>query len=125
MKKRISKKTIIETILLVLLISCLSCNIITGIAGKSHIFGFKPILVMSGSMEPTINTYQFVIAKPISAEELKINDIVTYRAANGLTIIHRIIEINDEGFIFKGDANEEADENIVTAEQIGYKVIWY
>lgn len=122
-KRKIVK--IAEITFLIIVVACVICNIITGLAGKSHIFGFKPMIVMSGSMEPTINTYQLVLTVPISGEEVQVNDIVTYKATSGITVIHRVIDITEQGFVFKGDNNSKADDQVVTADQIGYKVIWY
>lgn len=122
-KRKIVK--IIETSFLIIVIACVCCNIITGLTGKSHVFGIKPMIVMSGSMEPTIKTYQLVLTVPVSGEEVHVNDIVTYKAASGITVIHRVIDITEQGFVFKGDNNSKADEMIITADQIGYKVIWH
>lgn len=86
---------------------------------------------MSGSMEPTIHTHQFVIAVPITPDKIKVGDIVTYDLHSTLnrnikeTIIHRVIAINDDDtFVFKGDNNAEPDEP-VRAQNIGYKIIRY
>ena len=114
-----------ENLFLIIVVACVCCNLITGLTGKSHIFGYKPLFIMSGSMEPTIKTYQLVLSVPVTADEVSVNDIVTYTSPSGLRIIHRIIDITDEGFVFKGDNNAKSDENIVKADQIGYKVIWY
>lgn len=87
--------------------------------GKPSIFGFRPILVVSGSMEPTIKTGSIVIASPIDAKDVQIGDIVTYKC-KGATIVHRVIEITDDGlFVFKGDHNQNEDDP-VDPSQIGY-----
>ena len=122
-------------------ILCLISTIVTKtITGKASIFGYMPVFIMSGSMEPTLQTHSFVMTVPIDADDVHIGDIVTYKLAlsddidsttkqlynysKGITIIHRVIGITDDGrFIFKGDNNESPDKIPVTAEQIGYKVL--
>ena len=75
--KRIVK--VVEMTLLVICGICFLSFLITGIeTGKPSIFGFRPFYVMTGSMEPTIRTHSLVLAVPISPEEVREGDIVTY-----------------------------------------------
>lgn len=108
----------------IIMATCFLSLIVTKIStGKATVFGYRPIFVITGSMEPTINAKSFVIVKPIDAEDVKIGDIVTYNT-NGKTIIHRVIDITEEGmFVFQGDNNASPD-SLVSSEQIGYIVIW-
>lgn len=108
----------------------LSMTITKYTSGKATIFGYKPFFIMSGSMEPTIHTHQLVVAVPITPDKVKVGDIVTYDLHSTLnrnikkTIIHRVIAIDNDKFIFKGDNNSKADEP-VNPENIGYKIIRY
>ena len=89
--------------------------------------------VMTGSMEPTIRAHSLIIAVPVRTEEVRVGDIVTYtRTASDkrfdrihipLTVVHRVIAVEGERFIFQGDHEEEPDPP-VGAEQIGYRVVW-
>ena len=84
-------------------------------------------------MEPTIRAHSLIIAVPVRAEEVRVGDIVTYtRTASDkrfdrihipLTVVHRVVEVDGESFIFKGD-NETKPDTPVNAGQIGYKVVW-
>jgi signal peptidase I len=87
--------------------------------------GFNFYVVMSGSMEPEIHTGSVVGIR--EEEEYKEDDIVTVQMpyAQNETYTHRIIEVRepeedneDTTFITKGDANETADGDPVSEEQI-------
>lgn len=68
-------------------------------------------------MEPTIEAGSIVIASR-NNDEYNINDIAIYEK-NGMRIIHRIIDINEDGsYVFKGDNNEYADSSYVERTQI-------
>ena len=132
--KRIGK--IIEDVLyfcvLAAIAFCLLSFLITGkTSGKPNVFGLRHFYIASESMEPVINTQQFVLTKVIAAEEVKEGDIIAYKDdASNKIIIHRVtdIRVNENGqmlFTFKGDNNDFADPYDVTADMIMYKVIWY
>jgi signal peptidase I len=48
--------------------------------------------------------------KPVYPESLKIGDIICFKLSQSTFITLRIINITDEGFITKGDANEDPDQ---------------
>lgn len=111
-----------------------SIFITTMFTGIPSIFGFRPMFVVSESMEPVIHKYQFILAVVVDAEDIKVGDIVGIKAPkeeNALTsklVVHRIIGINEDGsFILKGDANLSSleYETNIKKEQIIYKIIWY
>ena len=87
----------------------------------SGIFGFKPAVIVSGSMEPTLNVGDVVIISESGVEGVKVGDIVGYVSKEGL-IVHRVVGynyINNEKFlILKGDANEEPDAEPVHPQQV-------
>ena len=85
-------------------------------------FGIKAAVVMTGSMEPTININDFVILN--RPKDIKVNDIVSYKAkSNKNEILHRVISINNDEVITKGDANNTEDKpinkNQITGVYIG------
>jgi signal peptidase len=79
--------------------------------------------VYTGSMEPAIPVGGIVVIKPVDPETLKIGDIICFRLSEPTSITHRIINITDEGFITKGDANEDPDQWIVKKENVIGKAI--
>lgn len=86
-------------------------------------FGWKPFIVLSGSMETQIMTGDVVVVKEIDAKELKENDIVAFKDTDNIVITHRIVEImKDENgnieYKTKGDNNNDEDNGYVKPEQI-------
>ena len=81
--------------------------------------------VYTGSMEPAIPVGSVVVIKPANPDTLKVGDIICFKieSESSTTVTHRIINITDEGFITKGDANEDPDQWIVKKENIVGKVI--
>lgn len=117
-------KKIAVNAFLVITLTVAGSLIVTGlITHKASVFGLRPFYIMSESMEPTIKTGQVVLAVPATPDKVEIGDIVSYRKGYK-TIIHRIIDKNDEYFIFKGDNNESEDAP-VEYENIGFKIIAY
>lgn len=76
------------------------------------LWGYKPLVIISGSMEPILKVGGILYYKEIDTQEYKNNDIVVFKASKYL-ISHRIVEITDDGFITKGDANKNIDSNKV------------
>jgi signal peptidase len=81
-------------------------------------------IVKSGSMEPTILTGSIVVVKP--QESYAVGDVVTFGedTARQIPTTHRIIaEMGAAAFQTKGDANEEADPQAITANDIIGRVV--
>lgn len=85
-----------------------------------RIFGYIPVTVVSGSMEPELNIGDVVLIKP--NEIYQINDVVTYREENML-VTHRIVALTDQGFALQGDANNTIDSRYIKQEEIVGKVV--
>lgn len=83
--------------------------------------GYKPMIVMTGSMEDIINTGDVVIVKEVNSDELKINDIIAFRTDDVCTT-HRIVAIKESdgvrSFVTKGDANNTEDSLEVSSKEI-------
>ncbi len=81
------------------------------------VFGYKPMIVLSGSMETYIYTGDLVFVKMVDTDTLKVNDIIAFRNETNTVTTHRIIEIvmeNGERFFrTKGDNNNVEDANLV------------
>lgn len=72
------------------------------------VFGMKPYIVLSGSMEPTISTGGVVWINTHETD-VQINDVAAYELTKGTYVTHRIVDIRDGEYIFKGDANDTED----------------
>ena len=97
------------------------------------IFGYKPLVILSGSMKPTYDIGTIIYTKKVDSEKIKKGDIITY-VVNGEYVSHRVDDIIDNEYVTKGDANSSADivkvkyENIIgkntkiVVKYIGYYV---
>ena len=75
--------------------------------------------ITSGSMWPALKTGDMVFIKGIeNKDEIKVGDIIVYKNPLGFTI-HRVIEINENIIITKGDANNVSDAPVKFEEIIG------
>lgn len=87
-----------------------------------NIFGFKPFMVLSGSMESEIHKGDLIITKIIDADTVQIDDVIAFRDAADTVTTHRVIDIVEkEGstyFITKGDNNSSQDQNLVALEDV-------
>ena len=84
-----------------------------------NIFGYSVLSTETGSMTPTIKKGDIVIIK--IGDEIKEDDIITYKEENVL-ITHRIVDIDGDTIIAKGDYNNTYDEPIKKDEVIGKAV---
>ncbi len=86
------------------------------------VFGYKPMIVLSGSMETSIHTGDLVFVKMVDMTTLKKNDIIAFRNEEDTVTTHRIVDIVFEDgkqfFQTKGDANNANDNNLVTMEDV-------
>ena len=91
-----------------------------------YIFGITPYVVLSGSMEPTIQTGSLCfINKNASYKDIKNKDIIAFKLKNGSLVTHRVVDITNKGFITKGDNNKIKDKEIVNKNNyIGKNIFW-
>lgn len=95
----------------------------------AFIFGYRPLLVLTGSMHPTMPVNSIVLVKKMDDKmfsNLKVGDIVTFVASNK-TITHRVNQITADGeIITKGDNNNSPDNFVLQRENIRAKeiLIW-
>lgn len=71
--------------------------------------GIGSAVVLSGSMEPELSKGDMIFVK--EADSYKEGDVVVYQEGS-ILVVHRIIEIDGENVIAKGDANQSADEPV-------------
>lgn len=83
-------------------------------------FGYTMFSTATASMSPTIEIGDIVLVK--IGQDAKEKDIITYKKDNAF-ITHRIIEIDGESIIAKGDNNNTQDESI-TKDAIVGKVVY-
>jgi len=75
--------------------------------------------ITSGSMWPELKKGDLILIKGIDGkEEINIGDVIVYSNIKGFTI-HRVIEMNEDSLVTKGDANNVKDSPIKYEEIIG------
>ncbi|MEZ7172855.1 signal peptidase I SipW [Sporosarcina sp. OR05] len=111
-------------ILMVLLLTVASAVVITKISGgEPQFFGYQLKTVLSGSMEPGIQTGSIIAVNlDVDATKLQVGDVITFRETEEMLITHRITEVVNSGdtvlFRTKGDNNNAEDMNPVLSENV-------
>ena len=135
-KKKIEKaekrRKIIKFILYIIIIPVILYNvslIIFSMTNKNetpNFLGVKAFVIVSGSMEPDLKVSDVAIVKKCEQNDLKENDIISFRSGQSI-ITHRIIQImeteNGVQYITKGDNNNVRDSGTVKFEDVEGKYI--
>ena len=123
--------TIVGIVLCILLIPILLINLT--LIAKSYlnkdevpsIGGKLPLIVLTDSMYPEIESGDLIICNTAEAEDIKVNDVISFfdPAGNGTSIVtHRVVEIVEEdgkiSFRTRGDNNNTEDKELVPAENL-------
>ena len=98
------------------------------------LLGYQPVVVTSGSMEPSIRTADVVITSATDGKDLPVGTVINFDVGDSPTL-HRIVEVTDEGYRTSGDANRTGDSTIVTPDAVdgvgtvvvpfvGYPSLW-
>lgn len=94
--------------------------------GSTGLLGFKPSVIASGSMTPSLNVGDVAITVQTNPQAIKPGDIIQYLRNNEL-IMHRVIEVESINgatfFITKGDANNAPDAP-VSQDAVTGKVVY-
>jgi signal peptidase len=123
--------TIVGIVLCILLIPILLINLT--LIAKSYINkddvpnigGTTPLIVLTDSMYPIIESGDLIICQGAEPEEIQVGDVITFfdPAGNGTTIVtHRVIEVTEQNgelaWRTKGDNNNTEDRLAVTADKL-------
>ncbi|HMJ94533.1 MAG TPA: signal peptidase I [Thermoleophilaceae bacterium] len=89
-------------------------------------FHARPLVVLSGSMEPALMTGDVTVVRPIAPLDARPGDVVTFRDPDDADrlITHRVREMRAQGgavvFRTRGDANTASEHwQIASSEEIG------
>lgn len=126
-------KKILSWVLICILIIILAVNLVIVLESKINknevpgLFGYKPLIVLSGSMKSEINVGDLVIVKKVDINKLNKNDIIAFKTNNNTVVTHRILEINKDDnktcFITKGDSNNIKDKDEVCEKSVVGKYV--
>lgn len=91
--------------------------------------GVKPLVLLSGSMSPALNTGDLAFARTVPAADLKVGDIVSVPTVDGVRVTHRVASIAAGGQVrvlrLKGDANASIDDQpyeVASADRVVARV---
>lgn len=112
-------KIVASVLLSLLVILCVYTFVMTDILKKDYVnvLGYSYFVVGSGSMSDAIEVNDIVFVK--LTKDVKPNDIVTYKSVDDIIVTHRLISIDKDKYILKGDANNVSDDPISKDQIIG------
>lgn len=124
--------TLLGTILCILFVPILAVNCTLIVKSYMNndkipdIGGRFPMIVLTDSMYPGIQSGDLIICHTEDPENVKVGDVISFfdPAGNGSTVVtHRVTEITTDesgglAWVTKGDANNTEDSNIVPAENL-------
>lgn len=124
--KKVSSYLLILFFLIALMVLSVSMTIL--IKAKKYpdqvpdFMGYKPMIVLSGSMETEIYAGDLAIVKVIDPSELKVGDIIAFRVEELVATTHRIVNIVESDgemkFETKGDNNNTNDRDLVSYSDV-------
>lgn len=126
MKKRYSIGVICSSVLTAVLAVSLLCSVysiaVRQVTGKQYapVFGYSVAVVISGSMSGSIEIDDMVIIH--RQESYSAGDVITFESGANL-VTHRILDVTEDGFVTKGDANNAPDLAPVPQELVVGKVV--
>ncbi len=86
------------------------------------LFGWRPYVIESGSMQPRINIGDVVLAAPVAAadrqELLGRVTVFDSPAIPGKVITHRVVRFDGDRIVTKGDANQTVDSARITMSSV-------
>jgi signal peptidase len=110
--------------------------------GLLFVAGYRPVVVYSGSMEPTLGVGSLALVERVPSADVRVGDVLTFAdpAQPGRLVTHRVVEVvkRPEGglaYRTKGDANTHRDPWTIALPQdagrlsfdvpyVGY-ALWY
>lgn len=87
------------------------------------LWGHKPLVIISGSMEPVLKVGGILYYEKIDLDEFKEKDIVVYTTPEDI-VSHRLVMKVDNGYITKGDVNKVYDPLVDENQIIGKGTNW-
>lgn len=91
------------------------------------VFGLKLFNVISGSMEPLYEVGGVIYVREAEVSDVEVGDVISYVYGSGTDVVitHRVVEIKDDAFITKGDANNVRDPEPVMFSRLVGKPVFY
>lgn len=114
-------KNLLKNIIIKLLYILISIYLIIFIPS---IWGEKPLVILSGSMEPILKVGGILYYKEENINDFNEGDVLVYQL-NDHIISHRIVKVLDDSFITKGDNNKSIDiYEVLNCQILGKGTNW-
>lgn len=123
--------TVVGTVLCIVLIPILIMNVslivksFTNPDEVPRIGKWLPLVVLTDSMYPEIESGDLIICELVEAEDVKVKDVIAFfdPAGNGTSVVtHRVIDVIDKDgklyFTTQGDANNTPDAKPVPGDKL-------
>ena len=112
--KRLASNLFFIGALVILAVVVVFC-VLLGRADNFYVFGYKPFIIATGSMETNYMTNSTVVIKKGGYDDVRVGDVIAFRAKamGNKMAFHRVVAITNDGFVTKGDHNASADTDTV------------
>lgn len=126
MRIRKIANTIISTLILIVFLVLITAVVISKASGgEPSFFGYQIKTVLSGSMEPGIQTGSIVAIKPGGdMTRFQKGDVITFLNPDNILITHRVVDaelnsaLGEASYTTKGDNNDAADTTAVSSTNV-------
>ncbi len=85
-----------------------------------HLLRFR---ARGSSMHPLVRGGDILVVRPVEQDEMKVGDIVLYRAPSAGIVAHRIVEMHTRGgqalLVVRGDATSTPDPQVLWSQVLG------
>lgn len=103
---------------------CIPIVLLLAASFATPIFGNKPVLIVSGSMEPAIQTGALTLVHYCGVNNFQVGDVCTYWSPDfGEYITHRVRVVGEDYLITRGDTNSVDDPTPVIEDMVMGKVV--
>jgi signal peptidase len=105
---------IVTTLILVLMIGIVAAMYVPGF------FGIKPMVVLSGSMEPVYPVGSLLYVNEKHTTNIQVGNVITFYLDEKTLVTHRVVAVDqaNKTYTTKGDANKVADASPVAFSNV-------
>lgn len=132
--KRIIKKVItaVLSVLVVLMAAIVGYLTFCNVNGNVAFFGsYATVRIISPSMEPEIPTGTYILAQKVTADQVRVGDVILFRSRDpqiyGKINTHRVVEVScqngEYSFTTRGDNNNDNDAYPVSESDLVGKYV--
>lgn len=102
---------LVGLVVLLVVVAAFAVFAVPQLVGAEHSY-----VVLSGSMQPTMEAGDVIIVDDVDMDAIERGDIVSFRDESGSVTTHRVVDIVHDGTTrlrTKGDNNEEPDQGLI------------